>query len=100
MSIIYEVNLKVAQPIAEAYLSWLRDHIDEMLQTPGFLEAKLYEEQVASNDRHWVVQYFVSSEEALQHYLTVLAPGMRQKALSLFGDKFQATRRILMNLER
>jgi len=47
--VIYEVNLEADAAIEAAFDTWLRDHIADMLQLPGFraaeiraLEAELY----------------------------------------------------------
>jgi quinol monooxygenase YgiN len=94
--LIYEVNLKVAEQILEPYLLWLQDHIKVILQEPGFLKAHVYEE--GQNKGSFVVQYHVENSQALERYLQDTAPRMRQEAIDLFGDKFQATRRVLMML--
>jgi hypothetical protein len=102
MAIIYEVNLKVAQTIAQEYLSWLHDHIREMLQQGGFQAATIYEEIVNEatqcQEFSYIIQYTVASREALQHYFDHHAPAMRQQGLMRFGDQFTATRRILIPL--
>lgn len=101
MAIIYEVDLKVAQTIAQEYLNWLRCHLHEMLKQTGFLEATIYQE-VMENDKtehavcRYIVQYTVASREMLDHYFEKGAPMMRQQGIARFGDKFTATRRVLM----
>lgn len=99
MTIIYEVNLKIAQSIGTEYLSWLRRHIDQMCQQKGFLTATLYEEilpeQNISNEISYIVQYKVASLTDLQHYFDHHAATVRQEGLQRFGDQFTATRRIL-----
>lgn len=98
MNIIYEVNLKVAQTIALEYLSWLHDHVREMLQLVGFLEGVIYEEVLDNQECRLVVHYKMASEEALQQYFEQDAPRMRQQALARFGDKVSISRRILRPL--
>lgn len=100
MAIIYEVNLKVVQTIAQEYLSWLHDHVNEMLKQTGFLQARVYQdisenEQDVQSTCHYIVQYTVATRESLQQYFEHVAPLMRQQGIERFGDKFTATRRIL-----
>jgi quinol monooxygenase YgiN len=98
MAIIYEVNLKIAQTIAQEYLSWLYEHINEMLALEGFINAHLYEEVERlgeKGDASYIVQYKVASLSALQHYLEHVAPKMRQEGVNRFAGQFSVTRRIL-----
>ncbi|MBI2792456.1 MAG: DUF4286 family protein [Gammaproteobacteria bacterium] len=103
MAIIYEVNLKIAQTIAHEYLSWLHEHINEMLALEGFMKASLFEEIETvgeKGDARYIVQYTVASLAALHHYLEHFAPMMRQKGLQRFEGNFTATRRILKPLSK
>ena len=96
MPIVYEVNLKVVKSISATYLDWLNEHIKDMLQLPGFTDAKLYQEvQEMLDHDHFVVQYHLESESDLNSYLSNQAPQMRQQGLNLFGNQFSATRRVL-----
>ncbi len=99
MTIIYEVNLKIAQSISDEYLAWLPQHIKEMCQQKGFLSASLYHDLTSadtnSKEDSYIVQYKVASMADLQHYFDHHAAAMRQQAISLFGDQFTASRRIL-----
>lgn len=103
MTIIYEVNLKIAQSICAEYLVWLKGHMAKMCQQKGFMEATLFEEappaQNDSKEFSYIVHYRVANSADLQHYFEHHAQSMRQEAISLFGDQFTATRRILSNVE-
>lgn len=91
---IYEVNLNVQAPAREAYLLWLRKHIEEMTALPTFESAKLFEEEQG----RWVVQYFARSKAQIDRYLEEFAPQMRGDGLTRFEGQFEATRRILAPL--
>lgn len=88
---IYEVNLSVEAPVREAYLQWLREHIEEMTALPTFESAKLLEDEQGQ----WVVQYFASSKAQIDRYLEEFAPKMRGDGLRRFEGQFTAKRRIL-----
>lgn len=92
---IYEVNLRVDADIKQAYLTWLKDHIKEMLELPCFERASMFEDQ----EGQWVVQYHAPSREAINRYLESYAKKMRGDGTNRFAGKFQATRRILEEIQ-
>lgn len=94
--IIYEVELTITDEIAEAYLSWLPTHIQDMLQIDGFMSADMEEViEPVSKSTVVLVRYSVRSELDLFDYLELHAPIMRLQALDKFGEQFLASRRIL-----
>lgn len=96
MSIIYEVNIKISSDVVNDYLSWLNEHISEILNIDGFQSAKLYKEDITSSDFFALtIHYTISNRTALETYFSEYAETMRQKGIDRFGDKFSATRRIL-----
>ena len=94
--VIYEVNLTVDVEVVEAFDEWLHDHTQDMLAIPGFISANtsVVDDQ-DEKTRQRVVQYRLSDEAALAHYLEHDAERMRGKALEKFGGNFTATRRVL-----
>jgi len=100
--VLYEVNLVVNRDIYGDFLSWLREHINEMLCFEGFVKADLWtleaEDQGSSPDAI-CVQYHLESRDKLNTYLNVHAPRMRKDGIRRFGGKFSATRRILNGLQ-
>lgn len=94
--VIYEVNLTVDVEVVEAFDEWLHDHTQDMLAIPGFISANtsVVDDQ-NEKTRQRVVQYRLSDEAALAHYLEHDAERMRGKALEKFGENFTATRRVL-----
>ena len=98
--IIYEVNLTVDNSILQHYQEWLVAHIGEMLQYRGFKQAFVAKEktdEILDNTTRLCVQYTLSSEQDLEHYLTNHAADMRAAAIKKFGNKFSARRRVLIN---
>ncbi len=100
--ITYEVNLTIDPEIAEDYEHWLKSHILQVLDSPGFKDAKVFEVQAmkgvdptAAKQKQLVVQYRVETKDDLESYLMERAPRLREEALDEFGDQFSATRRVL-----
>ena len=98
--VIYEVNLTVERVIADEFAGWLHPHIQAMVNLRGFMEAQWFEVTSTSNTVEWCVQYRLESQEAYEHYITNEAPKMRGDGLQRFGDRFEATRRLLVTKER
>jgi len=93
---IYEVTLSVDREIVEAFDIWLADHIQEMLELPGFLKADNFELDDDGEERaRRVTHYYLSTEEDLEQYLAGPANDMRQSGIDRFADRFEASRRIL-----
>ena len=96
--VIYEVNIEVDAAAHDDYRVWLRTHIAEILALPGFTGAKLFEvlEPPPSAGRVGLcVQYALKDRAVLDDYLRDHAPRLRADGVARFGDRFQATRRIL-----
>jgi hypothetical protein len=96
--VIYEVSIEVDAAAHDDYRVWLRGHIEEMLALPGFTGAKVFDvlEPPPSAGRIGLcVQYALRDREALDDYLRDHAPKLRADGAARFGDRFQATRRVL-----
>jgi hypothetical protein len=99
--IVYEVNIKVREAVADDYRAWLGDHMRELLTLPGFLSAEvLIVEPEAATPEHQeiVVHYRMESHHALMLYLRDHAPRMRAKAGERFAGQFEIHRRVLAPL--
>lgn len=91
--IYYEVNLEIDPSIDCDFKNWLPQHIQEVLNLPGFLKANILEDQ---DHLHKItVLYELSSFLALENYFNSYASEMRKKTSSRFGDKVKANRRVL-----
>ena len=99
-TVIYEVNLEADAAIEAPFDTWLRDHVADMLQLPGFLSAEVLVDGEAPPGRvRRTVQYRLRSQQDLDRYLREHAPRMREHGLALFGDRFSAERRTLVHRE-
>lgn len=98
--VFYEVNLRIDAAIAAEYRAWLAEHIKEMLEVPGFVDAEVLEivEPAATADSVQIsVRYRVHGIAALQDYFEHRAAKMREAGMARFGGRFQAERRILQS---
>ena len=96
----YEVSLDVNAAIADEYLTWLRAHVTEILDLPGFTGAVILSQEVDDPDRRaWCVRYRLTDRAALEAYFRDHASRMREDGLRRFGDAFRASRRILTPLD-
>jgi len=104
MELIYEVSIAVDPEIAEAYESWLRVHVLDVLDNPGFDSATIHRADAPDGDahRHFVVHYAVRDRAALDAYFASDGPrgakAMRAEGTTRFGERFSAARRVLEKL--
>lgn len=101
--VIYEVNIEVDVAAHDAYRAWLVDHVAEILALPGFTGAKVFDvlDPPASAGRVGLcVQYALKDQAALDDYLRDHAPRLRADGMARFGDRFQASRRVLQPTRR
>lgn len=94
--VIYEVSLRIAPELAAEYDDWLRGHVADMLDLPGFLGAEIFTPETATgNAAQRIVQYRLHDRSALDKYLHDHAPRMRAEGVARFGDRVVAERRVL-----
>lgn len=93
---IYEVTLHVAPELSDEVDAWLQHHVEEMLELPGFVKAEVYaaDDDEAGRVRR-VTHYYLDSDSDLENYLAGPAAAMRQGAIDRFGDRIEASRRVL-----
>lgn len=97
--VIYEVNLTISNEIFNDFYNWLIKHIELMLQFQGFRKATISKEKLDEANvktTKLTVHYILDSEQDLDNYLKTHAPAMREEGRKIFGDKFSAFRRILL----
>lgn len=94
--IVYEVNLTIERAIFSSFQVWLKKHVQDMVQLPGFVSASiLKQEQEPSAEQHKLtVHYQLESREALATYFNDYAAGMREEGVRLFGQQYVADRRV------
>ncbi len=99
--IVYLVDLDVDAGIAQEYLSWLRQHVRQMLALPGFLGARIFERlepQAREGRSGFSVHYRLRDRAAFEDYLREHAPRMRAGG-ARFGDGVRISRGLLKPLE-
>jgi hypothetical protein len=98
--IIYEVDLEAEAAIEGPFDTWLRDHIADVLQFPGFLSAEVLADTAPIDGRiRRTVQYRLRDRVALDEYLDKYAPRMRTEGMALFGERFSTAPRVLTHRE-
>ncbi|CAM2740789.1 Uncharacterised protein [Legionella steigerwaltii] len=94
--VIYEVNLAIDGDIFPQFQLWLKKHVKEMLQLPGFIQANVLkpETEETTDQEQLTVQYQLENRDFLNVYFAEFAPKMREEGLNLFQNKFSAQRRV------
>lgn len=98
--VIYEVNLVPEPAIEGEFDDWLHEHVRDMLALPGFIDATISRVEQADGPAARTVHYELQDRAALEQYLAEHAPRMRQHGIDRFGERFTATRRILVEGQR
>lgn len=94
--IIYEVNLDLDCVIKSSFDTWLKGHIAEILQLPGFTKADWYGVDSDNKERiNYSIQYHLKDRNSLDNYLKNHSARLREYAERHFSGKFTVTRRIL-----
>jgi hypothetical protein len=102
--VIYEVNLAVAQSVAEKFAFWLREHVAEMLTIKGFRSARILQPEAGvsqdfparlERELLWVVHYEVLNSECLHEYFANHAEKMRAQGAEKFPGALRSARRVL-----
>jgi len=90
--------MKVAPDIESAWLTWQQEeHIPEVMSSGAFTNHRFYKllEQDESEGLTYVVQYFAETAADYELYIKEFAPGLREKALEKWGNKFIAFRTLM-----
>lgn len=96
--IVYNVTIKVQQPIAASWLQWLKkEHIPDVIGTGCFTHATTFQLLEADDTEGptYVVQYFAESRALYNRYIEKHANNMRQKAFDKWGNRFIAFRTVM-----
>ena len=77
--IIYEVNLSIELELENAFIPWLKEHIEEMLKLKGLVSASLLKDvEDITMSANWVLQYKIKSRMDLDNYFYNHAKEMRK----------------------
>lgn len=95
--VTYEVSVNFIDPsIREKYTDWLTNHhVDEVLRFPGFNSAEVFSVHQSGDV---LVRYALDSLNVFNEYdASDVAKKLRDDARGIFGDKFRATRRVVVS---
>ncbi|NNL16146.1 MAG: DUF4286 family protein [Flavobacteriaceae bacterium] len=99
--IIYNVTANIDDSIHEEWLTWIKEHIPQVLATGNFTEAKLtkvlVEEEMGGVT--YSIQYRARSREDLDNYYQNDADRLRTEGLKKFADKMLAFRTELLIID-
>ena len=92
--IIYNVTINIDESIHNEWLTWIKEHIPQVLATGKFTEAKLAKVLVDEENgaTTYAIQYRAKSREDLEAYYKEDAEKLRQDGSSRFADKMLAFR--------
>lgn len=96
--IVYVVELEMDDALRDEYLTWLDEHVRQMLALPGFTGAEvLVRSDPPPPPGRFIVQahYRLRDREAWEGYLAHHAPRMREAGLARFGQRVRASRTLL-----
>lgn len=96
--IVYNITIKVTHPIADEWLAWQKqEHIPEIMATQLFDDYKMYRllEQDDEEGITFTFQYFTSTKERYQKYISAFAPVLRAKAFAKWGNQFTGFRTVM-----
>jgi hypothetical protein len=84
--VVYEVDLEADAAIEAPFDTWLRDHIADVLQFPGFLSAEVLADTASVPGKvRRTVHYRLSDQAALDDYLRDHAFHMHATGITRFG---------------
>ena len=92
--IIYNVTVNIDNTVHQEWLSWIKDHIPQVLATGKFTEAKLTKVLVQEEmgGPTYSIQFKAHNREALDSYYKEDAERLRQDGLKRFADKMLSFR--------
>ena len=96
--IIYNVTVKVAEPIHTAWLQWLQqEHVPEVIATGCFEKATISRllEIDDSEGPTYTIQYHAASKAMYNRYVEKFADALRQKSFDKWGNRFIAFRTLM-----
>ena len=86
---IYNVTVNIDESVHKEWLSWIQNHIQDVLATGSFVTAKLtqvlVEEEMGGVT--YSIQYTANTKEDLNDYYNLYAPRLRSESMKKFADK-------------
>jgi len=98
---IYNITLSIDKSIHDEWLKWIKSHIQDVLATGKFSEARLTQVLVDEEDgaTTYSIQFRAKSREDLDAYYKDFADKLRREGLLKFGNKMLAFRTELKMIE-
>lgn len=96
--IVYNITSKVQWDILEGWLSWqLSDQIPAVIATGAFDSYQFYRllEQEDEEGPTFVTQYFTTSLERCEQFMTGFAPRLQEEGRQKWGNGFIAFRTLM-----
>ena len=96
--IVYNITIKITPAIKNDWLQWqLEEHIPEVMNTRLFTDYKFFHqlEQEEEEGITYIVQYFATSLENYERYISEFATALREKTLAKWGQQFIAFRTVM-----
>ena len=98
---IYNVTINIDDSVQEEFISWMKQHIPDVLATGKFVAARftqvLVEEETGG--KTYSIQYTAKSRADLDAYYKEDAPRLRQDGMKKFADKMVGFRTELKVIE-
>ena len=85
---IYNVTVNIDESVHKEWLSWIQNHIQDVLATGSFVAAKLTQVLVEEEmgGLTYSIQYTANTKEDLNNYYNLYAPGLRSQSIKKFAD--------------
>jgi hypothetical protein len=96
--IVYNITCKVRWEILEGWLSWqLEEQVPATLATGLFDDYRLYRllEQDEKEGPTFVIQFYTSSRQRFDQFISQFEPGLKQEGWDKWGDGFIAFRTLM-----
>ena len=86
---IYNVTVNIDESVHKEWLSWIQNHIQDVLATGSFIAAKLTQVLVEEEMGGFTysIQYTANTKENLNDYYTLYAPKLSSESIKRFADK-------------
>ncbi|HVM87243.1 MAG TPA: DUF4286 family protein [Puia sp.] len=99
--IVYNITMKVNRSIVDEWIAWQKnEHVPEIMATKMFDDYKMYHllEHDDADGVTFAIQYFTSSLERYEQYISSFAPSLREKAFAKWGNQFTGFRTVMKDL--
>lgn len=95
---IYNVTTKVDWSISKEWQTWMATvHIPEVMDSGLFVEYRLVKllEIDEKEGPTFAIQYYLRNKADYDQYIAEFAPGLRQKTIEKWGEKFISFRTLM-----